>query len=483
MRKTFLKEVGYEIMGKLLKRVFPGDKALYSQVLKITWPAFVEMVMSTMFGMVDMMMLGQYAANAVAAVGLTNQPTMLLMACFSAVNVGATTLIAWRIGEGNAADARKVTRQTLLVNFVLGLVISVLGIFVARPVVGFMAAGGIDSATMEMGTRYFQIIASGLLFQELNMAVTAALRGSGQTRIPMVYNILANLINVVLNYIMIYGKLGLPAMGADGAALATTISRVAGCAIALYVVMHPRSSSNIIHVRLKESWKPDFKILKQMFSIGAPATVEQFILQSGFMLFARTVSSLGTTVFAAHQIGLNINSLSFSPSSAFGVAATTLVGQSIGANDLNDAKQKANIVARMSMCVSIVVGILFLTIPSQIARLYTADQEVIDMASMCLRMIAFAMPGMSIQLCVSGALRGAGDTLFPMLASVLGVWVFRVVVCSILVNQLGLGLFGAWLTMDMDQYLRASIIWVRFKSDKWLTVKQRKLERAQLKHV
>lgn len=129
-----------------------------------------------------MMMLGQYSASAVAAVGLTNQPNMLLMACFSAINVGATTLIAWGVGAGDTKSARNVTRQTLIVNLALGLVISVLGIWASRPVVVFMAAGGIDEETMETGVRYFQIIAAGLLFQELNMAVTAALRGSGQTR-------------------------------------------------------------------------------------------------------------------------------------------------------------------------------------------------------------------------------------------------------------------------------------------------------------
>lgn len=118
----------------------------------------------------------------------------------------------WGVGAGDTKSARNVTRQTLIVNLALGLVISVLGIWASRPVVVFMAAGGIDEETMETGVRYFQIIAAGLLFQELNMAVTAALRGSGQTRVPMVYNLVANLLNVLGNYIFIYGKLGLPAM-------------------------------------------------------------------------------------------------------------------------------------------------------------------------------------------------------------------------------------------------------------------------------
>ncbi len=461
--------------------ISPEKRTLYKRIYEITWPAFVELVMSTMFGMVDMMMLGQYSASAVAAVGLTNQPNMLLMACFSAINVGATTLIAWGVGAGDTKSARNVTRQTLIVNLALGLVISVLGIWASRPVVVFMAAGGIDEETMETGVRYFQIIAAGLLFQELNMAVTAALRGSGQTRVPMVYNLVANLLNVLGNYIFIYGKLGLPAMGAEGAALSTTLSRAIGCGIALYVVMSRRSMTHIIHVSLKADWRPDWQVIRQMLKIGAPATFEQFILQSGFMLFARTVSTLGTTVFAAHQIGLNINSLAFSPANAFGVAATTLVGQSIGRGETDVAMKQSKVIGHLSMAVNCLVGVLFLLVPQVFARLYTSDAEVIAMTCLCLRMIAVAQPGMSQQLSLAGALRGAGDTLFPMIASVSGVWVFRVIVCYLMVNILGLGLFGAWLTMVMDQYLRAAIIMLRHRSGKWLTYKQRSLERRAQK--
>lgn len=298
---------------------------------------------------------------------------------------------------------------------------------------------------------------------------------------PRVYNLVANLLNVLGNYIFIYGKLGLPAMGAEGAALSTTLSRAIGCGIALYVVMSRRSMTHIIHVSLKADWRPDWQVIRQMLKIGAPATFEQFILQSGFMLFARTVSTLGTTVFAAHQIGLNINSLAFSPANAFGVAATTLVGQSIGRGETDVAMKQSKVIGHLSMAVNCLVGVLFLLVPQVFARLYTSDAEVIAMTCLCLRMIAVAPARHEPAAIPGGALRGAGDTLFPMIASVSGVWVFRVIVCYLMVNILGLGLFGAWLTMVMDQYLRAAIIMLRHRSGKWLTYKQRSLERRAQK--
>lgn len=466
-------------MDKPSKRwsIKPEDRALYKRIADITLPAFVELVLSTMFNMVDMMMLGQYSSDCVAAVGLTNQPNMILMACFAAVNVGATTMIAWAVGANKPQEAGGITRQTVLINIVFGIAISILGVLGARPVVVFMAAGGIDQNTMDTGVRYFQIIAAGLVFQELNMAVTAALRGSGQTRIPMVYNIVANLLNVLGNYILIYGKFGLPAMGAEGAALSTTISRFIGCAIALYVIMSKRSHDNPVHISLKQDWRPNKKIIAQMLKIGAPATLEQFILQSGFALFARTVSALGTAVFAAHQIGLNINSLTFAPSNAFGIAATTLVGQSLGAGQKDVAMRQSKVIHRLAIAVGVFVAIWFLTIPEFFARLYTTDEEVVEMTCMCLRMVALCLPGMATQLSLAGALRGAGDTVFPMIASVSGVWFFRVIVCYILVTRMGMGLFGAWLTLVMDQYLRATIILIRHRRGKWLTYKERRAER------
>jgi len=184
-------------------------------------------------------------------------------------------------------------------------------------------------------------------------------------------------------------------------------------------------------------------------------------------MFARTVSGLGTINFAAHQIGLNICGLTFSPSMAFGVASTTLVGQSLGANDAEKAEKLANITHHMAMAVACLMGIAFLLFSQQLARLYTKDMEVIAMAGMVLKIMALAQPGQSTQLSLSGALRGAGDTKYPLYASIFGIWIFRVVVAYIFVNIFNWGLAGAWVALVLDQYTRASIVYLRYISGKW----------------
>lgn len=438
------------------------------EVVSITWPAFIELVMSTLFGMVDMIMVGQLHPGAITAVGLTNQPFMLLLALFAAVNVGTTTLVAWNIGACNAEKAASVTRQILVVNMVLGIIMSAIGVIFAPYVVLFMGA---EADVVQDATVYFQIVCSGLVFQAVTMGVTAALRGAGETKLPMLYNIGSNLLNVFGNYVLIFGKLGFPKWGVPGAAVSTTLSRVLACAVGLFILFGTRHS--VISLRRRNKYRFDWGIIKKVFSIGLPAAFEQFVIQSGLMMFARTVSGLGTLGFAAHQIGLNINGLAFSPSMAFGIAATTLVGQSMGANEEEKARKYADIVHHMAMAVACSVGFLLILFSHPIARLYTKDLAVAAMAGTVLKIMSLSQPGQSTQLSLAGALRGAGDTMFPLYASIFGIWIFRVVVAYIFVAVFQWGLIGAWVALVLDQYTRAAVVFLRYRSGKWKHVKVR----------
>lgn len=451
-----------KIMQKTIGNRYFRDNSIWGQIFTITLPAFVELVMSTLFGMVDMMMVGRLSPAAIAAVGLTNQPFMLLMAIFAAVNIGGTTLVAWSIGGNNLKKAKTVTRQIIVVNTLLGLVIGLLGLGAARPIVLFMGA---NADTVGMATSYFQIVASGLVFQALILGISACLRGAGETKIPMAYNVGSNLLNVLGNYFLIYGKCGFPQMGVTGAALSTTLSRLIACLAAFYIIY--LSNQTIIKLRMRERFLLDRDLIKQIFIIGLPSALEQFVLQSGLMLFAKIVSGLGTAGFAAHQIGINISGLSFSPSMAFGVAATTLVGQSLGAGDPEQADNYARSIRKLAIFTACLIGLGFLLFSHPLARIYTTDLAVARMAGTVLKILALAQPGQSSQLTLAGALRGAGDTMYPLYASALGIWVFRVGITYIFVNLLHWGLTGAWVALVMDQYIRSFVIHLRFYSGRW----------------
>lgn len=281
----------------------------------------------------------------------------------------------------------------------------------------------------------------------------------------MLYNVGSNLLNVFGNYVLIYGKLGFPRWGVAGAAVSTTIARFVACLAGFYVLF--RSRQTIVALRLKGDYRIDWPIVKRIFSIGLPAALEQFVLQSGLTLFAKTVSTLGTLDFAAHQIGLNISGLSFSPSMAFGVAATTLVGQSLGAGKPEKALRYAHVVHMMAMGVAALMGAIFILFSHPLARLYTSDLGAAALAGMVLKILALAQPGQSTQLVLAGALRGAGDTMYPLYASIAGIWGFRVVVAYAFVKVFHWGLIGAWVALVLDQYTRAIVIYLRFRSGRW----------------
>lgn len=451
------------------------SKAMRREALSITWPALVELVMATLFGMVDMIMVGKLSSAAITAVGITNQPFMLLLAIFSAINVGGTTLVAWNIGSGNREKASFITRQIVVINAILGILMSAIGVIFAHQVVVFMGA---EADTIKDATIYFQIISAGLVFQAVTMGITAALRGAGETKIPMLYNIGSNVLNVLGNFVFIYGNLGAPKMGVAGAALSTTISRWVACFVGLGIIYF--SNRFAISIEIKERFKFNLGIIKEIFNIGLPSALEQFVLQSGLMMFARTVSGLGTMKFAAHQIGLNICGLSFSPSMAFGVAATTLVGQSLGANEEEKAKQYADMIHHMAVMLACVMGGVFILFSYQLALLYTEDVTVAAAASIILKIMALAQPGQSTQLSLAGVLRGAGDTMYPLYASIFGIWIFRVCVAYVFVNIFHWGLIGAWVALVFDQYTRAAVVYFRYRSGKWKYVKTRAAEIAEV---
>lgn len=439
------------------------------RVMMIALPSLLELVLSQLFTMVDTIMLGRSAISAVAiaAVGLTNNPMNLMRSILISLNIGTTSGVAWAIGAGENRSAKHISRNAVMLNSVIGLLAMGIVFSMAGPIVTFMGAG---ADTYDYARTYLQIVALGLFPQSITFAVTAALRGVGQTRLPMTYNLIANTLNVVGNYVLIYGKFGFPAMGVAGAALSTMLSQVIGCVLALATMFR---ANTVVRFAFDREWRLGMKWIRRILSVGTTSMLEQLIMQVGFIIFARQVSGLGTAIFAAHQIGLSINGLTWMPGQAFGVAATTLAGQCLGAGEKKKATDFVRLIHRMSMCAAAAIALLFVTCSEFIAGLYTTDAQVAALSAGVLRLIALGMPGISTQLPIAAALRGARDTRFPLLASMSGIWIFRVLLAPHFIYTFGWGLTGAWMTIVLDQTTRAAVVYARFKTGRWLTVGER----------
>lgn len=460
---------------KVTKSIPPGVKSrdLYKDIIRIAWPSFIELLLTQLASMVDLMMVGSMGGKsnpeigtaALAAVGLTTQPKFLLMAAFIAMNTGITALVARNKGTGDSKQANLVVRQGLLFTFCITVTLSVLGAIFARPMVIFM--GSTEELVTKWATQYLQIQMIGFLSFALTSTITASLRAVGDSKTCMIYNLIANVVNVIFNWLLIYGNLGFPKLGVAGASLATVIGQVVAFIMAFVVMIR---GNGFLKLQFKLGFKPDKIVLGNMINIGLPAMVEQLLMRAGMIIFAKTVASLGTTAYATHQVCMNIQALSFMTGQAFAVSATTLMGQSLGKRRTDMAQAYCSRTRYVGFAFSILLALMFIFFGGTIVGLYNSDPQIIKIGGQIMLFVAFLQPFQSSQFIIAGALRGAGDTKATAIFTFITVLLVRPVVAITLI-KLNFGLYGAWAAMATDQIIRSILVLGRYNSGKWKLIK------------
>ena len=291
---------------RILKRTqlegpLPDDGDLLRRAFRVAWPSTLESFLVALVSVVDTIMVSSLGAAAIAAIGLTGQPKFICLAVFLSVNVAVSAIVARRKGEGDREGANRVLVQAILITVVLTVVITALALIFAEPV---LRLAGTNEDTHELATGYFRIIVGCQFFNVLNMVINAAQRGVGNTKIAMRTNIVSNLVNIVFNYLLIGGNFGFPALGVNGAAIATVLGTVVASGMALRSVMHPDSFLCLFYNKRPVGF--DRKTLGSIANIGSATLAEQLFLRFGFLMYTMVVARLGTNAFAAHQIGMNI---------------------------------------------------------------------------------------------------------------------------------------------------------------------------------
>ena len=438
------------------------SKMLYSDIVRIAWPSLVELTLTQLTSMVDLMMVGGLGPWAITAVGLSVQPRFLSMTMFIAMNVGATAMVARYRGAGKPEKANEILRQALLLTLITSVLCGLAGYVYAEKLIQFMGAS--DAETLAGGTIYLQIQMLTLPIFALTSTITATLRGVGHTRVAMTYNLVANLVNVVFNYLLINGHYGFPRLEVAGASLATSIGQVVAFLMAMGAVMRGK---HYLHLRLRDGFKPIPHHLYNIFNIGVPSMFEQLAMRTGAIIYVRTVATLGTLAYATHQVGMNIQALSFMTGQAFAVSATSLVGQSLGKKRSDFAQSYSNHTRSLGLVISVILGITFFFFGRQIVSLYTDDQTIIEQGARILKLVALIQPAQSSQFILAGALRGAGDTRATAVVTFLTVLLVRPSLAILTINAFGWGLDGAWIALVCDQLLRSGLILLRYRSGKW----------------
>lgn len=450
-----------EIRGGNSEHGIPPLKDICRRTVRIAWPSITESFLISLVGMIDTMMVGGLGSYAIAAVGLTTQPKFVGLAIFISLNVAVSAIVARRKGEQDRESANQVLAQAVQITLVLAAIISVICVVFANPIIRL---SGSAEDTHAEAVAYFRIVMGGMVFNVLSMVLNAAQRGAGNTKIAMKTNLVSNGVNIILNYLLIGGKLGFPKLGVSGAAIATVAGTVVACGMSICSVWH---EDQFICLRKIKWFRFEKNSLAALANIGSSTLAEQIFLRIGFLTYSILVAHLGTDAFAAHQIGMNLLSISFSFGDGLSVAAVTLVGQSLGEKKERLAKVYATLCQRMGVVFSLLLSVIFVLLGREMFLMFSKETVILDYGVMIMRMMTVVVFLQISQVVYSGCLRGSGDTKYTAFVSLVSVAIVRPCSGWLFCYPLGMGLFGAWLGLAVDQMVRFVMTYLRFRSGRW----------------
>ncbi|MBX3052778.1 MAG: MATE family efflux transporter [Caldilineaceae bacterium] len=439
--------------------------SLNRAILVLALPAVIENLLQTVVFFSDTVMIGWIRdPAALAAVGLAGTLFYLLMTLFGALAVSATALVARAWGAGDKERAGTVAAQALL----LCVVLSVAGTLLLLPAApAYLRLMGGDEEVVRQGTLYIRIVLWSSIFNFPMMVANGAMRGAGDTRTPMWNTLAMNSWNIVVSYVLIFGAFGFPEMGLAGAAIGTTTARAVGGILALAALLGSRTP-------LRISWRAllqwNGRVARRVLQLAIPTAIEGSVAQSGFIIFTRMVASLGTATLAAHQIALRVESLSYMPAWGLAAAATTIVGQSLGAGNVERAEASIRRTALFSLAFNGLLGLSFILYSGSIVSIFGSTPEVLALAGMAVAISAAELLGIGINMILAGGMRGAGDTRTPMYVTFAGVLLFRLPAVYFLAIQLGWGLAGVWWGTAIDWTGRTILLWLLFRRGHWKTI-------------
>jgi len=426
-------------------------------VLTLALPVTVSSLLQRAEGIVAVFLVGGLGATSIAAVGLGQLLAFIAATLVSGLSVGANVLIAQLWGARRTRDGEDAATHLLIFGLVVSLVLMAAGIAFNREA---MVLLGADTDLIDQAEPYSDLIFLVIPFTVLLHTLTSILQGTGDTRTPMFALIVVNLLHLALAYPLIYGLWGFPAWGITGAAVAVGAAEGTGFLYLLWACRRLfRIPSTVRRDLLHATWR-----------IGASVSGERVFQQAGVMVYTKIVLLYGTVTYAAHQVGLSIESLSFLPGYGFAIAAATMVGQSIGAGKYVRAKMENWEANRLAAGAMATMGMVFFFFPYILLRTFTSDASVIELGTTFLRIVALLQIPLALTMVLAGSLRGAGDTPFIMWATTIGMWGVRVPWAVVTGFVLKLDILVVWSAMIADWTVRMGLLLWRYRSERWRTI-------------
>lgn len=437
---------------------FVENRKLIKNIFQITLPAVFDLLAQTLIMALDMKMVSSLGPSAISSVGVGTAGMYALIPALIAVATGTTALLSRAYGADNKVDGKKAFAQSFFIAVPLGIFLTIIFLLFSKQIINLV--GNAKDMNLADAVLYQNMTVIGFPFLGVSIATFYAFRAMGENKIPMIGNTLALVLKIILNFLLVY----LFKWGIFGAALSTTLTRLFSAIFSIYLVFW--SKKNWISLELKDL-KFDYFTSKRILKVGIPAAVEQLGLRIGMLIFEMMVISLGNLSYAAHKIALTAESISFNLGFAFSFAASALVGQELGKGSSQKALKNGYICTIIAMIVMSTFGLLFFIIPQFLVSLFTKDKDVIELATMALKIVSICQPFSGASMVLAGALRGAGDTKSVLLITYLGIFLIRIPITYLFLDVLNLGLAGAWIVMTIDLAIRSSLAFYVFRRGKW----------------
>jgi len=438
-----------------------SGSSLRHEILRLAWPAVAEQLLGTLSQMVDMLLVGPLGPVAVAAVGLSTQPLWALMGPFAGLATGLGALVARSVGGGDPEEACAATRQGFWLGTVLSLLMGLAVGLGAEVVLRWM--GG-QPDVIPVGAAYLAALSPGLAALFWGLVMGGALRAAGDTRTPFVVSAGVNVLNLVLAWGLIYGHLGLPALGLMGAGVATSIARTLGAVVLFVALVRGR---NGLSLDLNRLWRIDLALMRRIVNVSVPAAVDRVAGSLAYVVYVRLISTLGTVAVAAHIVAVTVEQVSWMVGTGLTTAAATLVGQSLGARQPDRAHRVVRESLLLGALFILPVTVWFLGFPGPFVRLFNGDAQVVALAIASLRVAALGEVPMIACIVLQGALAGAGDTRVLAAISLTGGWVVRLGFAALFLFAFGWGVPGAWAASVLDWLVRLVLELIRFRGGRW----------------
>lgn len=429
-------------------------------LFRLTWPIFLELFLFMLMGSVDTFMISSVSDNAVSGVGASNQIISIAILVLEVIGNGAAIVVAQYIGSKKLVEAAQVTGTAITLNLLVGLLLSVIFLVFGTHMLQWL---NVQGEILSYAESYMSIVGGAIFLQALINALAATIRTHGFTRETMYVSMLMNVIHVLGNYVLIFGHWGMPALGVEGAAISTVGSRFI-CLLIFFWLMY-----RVIEVRVE--WKYYIqlsrKFIAKILRIGVPSALESIMYQSCQLIFTLYVTYLGAEAMATRQYANNISSYIYLFSMAVGMGTAIVVGRLVGARQKDTAYKRVLSSVKWALLVTVVIDavVIFFRVP--LLSVFTENPEIIRLGAQVILLSMLLETGRTTNIVIINSLRAAGDAKFPVFMGLISMICMSLPLGYLLVFKLDMGLAGVWLAIAADEWTRAVIMYVRWRSRLW----------------